>query len=244
MLGHALIDGRPCLKPGTQISLDSEIALTAEKDPFVSRGGEKLKGALDALKLDVSGYDALDVGASTGGFTDCLLQRGASTVTAVDVGRAQLHPSLRSDPRVTVMEKCNFRHAAPADFPHPFHLVTIDVSFISLALILPVAAKMLRSDGRILALVKPQFEVGKGLVGKGGVVRDPALHRDAIMKAAQSGLDAALYPVSVVPSPLRGPKGNIEFFILFTTKPSDAGAESFASLADAAVRAAHSSQPI
>lgn len=238
MLGHVLVDGKPCVKAGTRLAAAAEITVVAPSSPFVSRGGEKLAGALDALRIAVAGRDALDIGASTGGFTDCLLQRGARRVTALDVGRAQLHPSLQSDPRVSAMERRNFRLTSPADFPHLFHLITVDVSFISLAHILPGAARLLHPGGRILALVKPQFEAGKGKVGKGGVVRDPQIHRDVLRAAARRAPAAGLRPAAVVLSPLKGPKGNIEFFMLFETITTAAPPDLNAAI-EAAVNTAH-----
>jgi 23S rRNA (cytidine1920-2'-O)/16S rRNA (cytidine1409-2'-O)-methyltransferase len=195
-------------KPGTQVARDAEIALQS-RPRFVGRGGEKLEAALICFELDVTGAAAADVGASTGGFTDCLLQRGARRVYAIDVGYGQLDWRLRNDPRVVVMERTNARYLE--NLPEPIDLVTVDVSFISLELILPMAIGWLRPGGQVVALIKPQFEAGRGEVKKGGVVRDPAVHRRVLERvlgiAARSGLGLR----GLMPSPLRGPAGNVEF---------------------------------
>lgn len=235
MRGNVLVDGQPCTKPGTRVADNADVALKSAPPPFVSRGGEKLSGALDAFRLDVAGLDALDIGASTGGFTDCLLQRGARSVVALDVGRAQLHPSLLADPRVTVIDRLNFRHVTPDQFPRPFHCITIDVSFISLSLILPPAAKLLLPGGCIVALVKPQFEAGRARVRK-GVVRDRDVHRDVLIAAAHNAADAGLHPAALTPSPIKGPKGNVEFFYLLRKEPPAAPFDLEASV-DVALRA-------
>ena len=180
----------------------------------MGRGGEKLAGALDELGLDVRDLEVLDIGASTGGFTDCLLQRGASTIAALDVGKAQLDWKLRSDTRVKTVEGVNARYLRREDFPEGFDLITIDVSFISLSKILPPAARLLREDGRCLSLVKPQFELTRGDVGKGGVVRDPAKHREAIESVAAAARRCGLGIENVVASPIAGIEGNREFFLL------------------------------
>ena len=185
--------------------------------PYVSRGGLKLAHALDAFGLDAAGRTVLDIGASTGGFTDCLLQRGAQRVYAVDVGHGQLHHRLRQDGRVAVIEKCNARY--PYDLPEPVELVVIDVSFISLTLVIPPALAHLRPGGWVVALVKPQFEAERGQVGRGGIVKDPKVHAATlgrmIVWAAQRGLRVR----NLCPSPIRGDKGNREFFLLLQTPP-------------------------
>ena len=194
--GRVRVNGNPATKPGTAIA-DSATREVERPRPFVSRGGEKLEGALVAFALDVAGKNALDVGASTGGFTDCLLQRGAARVTALDVGYGQLAVTLRDDPRVRVVERTNFRTLPPDALPEaPFDLVVIDASFISVVPLLDRARAFLAEDGRIVALVKPQFEAGVDRLGKGGVVRD------------------ADVPLAIVASGLRGPAGNVEFFAL------------------------------
>jgi 23S rRNA (cytidine1920-2'-O)/16S rRNA (cytidine1409-2'-O)-methyltransferase len=205
-------------KPGTQVTDRDRIQLKEADMPFVSRGGLKLAGALDTLQMDPGGRICLDVGASTGGFTDCLLQRGAARVYAVDVGYGQLAWSLRQDPRVVVIERTNIRHMPPSVIGEPIDLVVIDASFISLKIVVPAALRFLRPEGEILALIKPQFEVGKGRVGKGGVVRDPALHDQVILDLSLFFTELGLDVAAVVPSPVLGPKGNREFvaYLKFT----------------------------
>ncbi len=207
--GDAAID-----KPGSKVATDLPLEVRGEPHPFVSRGGAKLDATLAALGLDVTGHTALDVGASTGGFTDCLLQRGARRVYAVDVGYGQLAWKLRSDPRVVSMERTNVRALAPGDLSDPIDLVTIDASFISLRVVLPAVLRLLRPGTRIVALVKPQFEVGKGKVGKGGVVRDPAQHTAVLTELQHAVAALGLTIDAVLTSPLLGPAGNREFFFL------------------------------
>jgi 23S rRNA (cytidine1920-2'-O)/16S rRNA (cytidine1409-2'-O)-methyltransferase len=213
LAGKVLVAGRVVDKPGTLVAAGAGIALRAAEHPYVGRGGVKLQGALESLAISVAGRVCLDLGASTGGFTDCLLQRGAALVYAVDVGRGQLAASLRADPRVVVMERTHARTLTPADFPDRPEFATVDLSFISLAVILPILPPLLGGSGEILALIKPQFEVGRGRVGKGGVVRDPAQHRQVITRLGSLAVDLGLKILGVVPSCLLGPKGNREFFI-------------------------------
>jgi 23S rRNA (cytidine1920-2'-O)/16S rRNA (cytidine1409-2'-O)-methyltransferase len=210
--GDAAVD-----KPGSRLATDAPLEVRGEPHPFVSRGGAKLDGALTAFGIDVTDCVALDVGASTGGFTDCLLQRGARRVYAVDVGYGQLAWKLRSDPRVVSRERTNVRTLARADFPEPIDLVVIDASFISLRLILPVARAVLDPGRRVVALVKPQFEVGKGRVGKGGVVRDAALHAEVLDDMRVTARALGFTVEGVVESPLLGPAGNREFFLALRT---------------------------
>lgn len=205
-------------KPGTRYAVDAPLEVRGEPHPYVSRGGAKLDATLAALALDVGDLVALDVGASTGGFTDCLLQRGARRVYAVDVGYGQLAWKLRNDPRVVSRERTNVRALVRADFPEPIDFVTIDASFISLKLILPVVMGVLDPDRRIVALVKPQFEVGKGRVGKGGVVREAALHTEVLTEMQQSALALGLAIDALIASPLLGPAGNREFFLSLRTQ--------------------------
>ena len=205
-------DGPLARKPSDLVADDAEL-LVVEAPPFVSRGGVKLANALEAFGIDVSGLDCLDVGASTGGFTDCLLKRGAARVIAVDVAHGQLDWGLRGDPRVTVIERRNARLLDPSELPFAAHLATVDVSFISLAKVLPAIARCLVPDGEILALVKPQFELGPGRVGRGGVVREAADRRDALRAAAEAGAVAGLVVRGFASSGLPGPKGNRETFI-------------------------------
>lgn len=215
MAGSILVNNAPVDKPGAYISQNAVITSRADDLPYVSRGGLKLAHALDVFDIDVSGADCLDAGASTGGFTDCLLQRGAKSVVAVDVGYGQLAWKLRNDPRVQVIERTNIRYMTKADLPCPFDIVTIDVSFISLKIVVPVVKDFLLPRGRILALIKPQFEVGKGQVGKGGVVKDSALHEAVLLDLEAFFTDECqLTCLGVTPSPVEGPKGNREFVML------------------------------
>jgi 23S rRNA (cytidine1920-2'-O)/16S rRNA (cytidine1409-2'-O)-methyltransferase len=199
-------------KAGRLVRADAEIEVM-RRSPFVGRGGEKLAGALDAFGVDPAGRVCLDVGASTGGFVDCLLQRGARRVHAVDVGRGQLHPRLRTDDRVHVLEGVNARRLTPTLLGEPIDLATIDVSFISLEKILPAVVACLTDQGELIALVKPQFEVGRGRVGKGGIVRDPGLHREVVLAAVAVARRLGLGTRGVLASPLRGARGNREFFV-------------------------------
>jgi 23S rRNA (cytidine1920-2'-O)/16S rRNA (cytidine1409-2'-O)-methyltransferase len=197
-------------KPGAQ--LDEDAPLEVERPPrFVSRGGEKLEHALEALGVDVRGRDALDVGASTGGFTDALLQRGAARVIALDVGYGQLHPRIRSDPRVTVLERTNARELT--SLPFPPELIVCDVSFISVRKALAPALALAAPGWEALVLVKPQFEAGRAEVGKGGVVRDPAVQRRVLREVADAAFEWGAEVAGAVDSGLAGPKGNREFFL-------------------------------
>ncbi|MGH2993115.1 MAG: TlyA family RNA methyltransferase [Solirubrobacterales bacterium] len=204
--------GRRAEKPGQLVAEDAELLVT-ERPRYVSRGGVKLENALRALEVPVAGRACLDVGASTGGFTDCLLQHGAGRVIALDVAYGQLDWRLRQDPRVAVVERTNARHLRPDDLPYAPELATIDVSFISLAKVLPALARCLAPAGEVLALVKPQFELGRERVGNGGVVRDPAERRDALVAVGRAARQLGLQPVGFASSGLPGPKGNRETFI-------------------------------
>lgn len=212
MEGCVSVDGVVATKAGQNVAADAEIVV-ARPRRFVSRGGEKLERALLAFGIDVGGAEALDVGASTGGFTDCLLQRGAQSVTAVDVGYGQLDWRLRNDPRVRVMERTNFRLLADGAFPAGFDVIAIDASFISLRTILARAVAYLRGNGAIVALVKPQFEAGRERVGAGGVVRDRSTHAAVLREVRAAALALGLPPVGLAASPLLGPAGNREFLI-------------------------------
>jgi 23S rRNA (cytidine1920-2'-O)/16S rRNA (cytidine1409-2'-O)-methyltransferase len=199
-------------KAGEQVEETAELEL--ERGPrFVSRGGDKLAGALEAFGIDVAGVDCLDVGASTGGFTDCLLQAGAARVIALDVGHGQLHPKLREDPRVTVLERTNVRELRCEDLPFRPTVVVCDVSFIGLGKALPPALACAAPGWRAFALVKPQFEAGPADVGKGGVVRDPEVHRRVLDDVVAGAASWGARVLAVEPSPLLGPKGNREFFV-------------------------------
>jgi 23S rRNA (cytidine1920-2'-O)/16S rRNA (cytidine1409-2'-O)-methyltransferase len=218
MAGQVTVNGQRARKPGDRVQAADELALT-EPEKFVSRGGFKLEHALEHFKIQVAGKTAVDLGASTGGFTDCLLQRGAARVYAVDVGHGQLAWKLRQDPRVVVMEKTNARELTPASFPPPHppaELVVIDCSFISLTRILPVAIALLREPGSIVALIKPQFEAGRAEADRGkGVITDPAIHARVLREIEEF---AATQPLlawrGTTESPLLGPAGNREFFAL------------------------------
>jgi 23S rRNA (cytidine1920-2'-O)/16S rRNA (cytidine1409-2'-O)-methyltransferase len=201
-------------KPGLGLAADTPLELRGREHPWVSRGGVKLAHALDHFAIAADNAVALDIGASTGGFTDVLLARGARRVYAVDVGHGQLAWKLRQDPRVVVLERRNARHLTRDDIPEPPDLIVCDASFISLTIVLPAALALAAPEARLVALIKPQFEVGKGRVGKGGVVRDPALHREvcehiAAWLSAQPGWEV----VGLTESPIRGPEGNVEFLI-------------------------------
>jgi 23S rRNA (cytidine1920-2'-O)/16S rRNA (cytidine1409-2'-O)-methyltransferase len=212
LAGDVIVDGQRVDKAGALVATDAEIEVRG-RSPYVSRGGEKLVHALDHFGLAVKGRVCIDVGASTGGFTDCLLQRGASRVYAVDVGTGQLDVKLRKDPRVVVMEQTNARALDPRVFDEPPSLAVIDVAFISLEKVLPAVFGVLAPRSEIAALVKPQFEVGREHVGKGGVVRDPAQHRLAVQRLARYAVLRGWHVLGVTASPLRGPKGNREFFL-------------------------------
>jgi len=215
--GAVLVDDQPVDKPGARVPANAHLRLR-ETLPYVSRGGLKLQAALDAFAIDVTGLVAVDVGASTGGFTDCLLQRGAARVYAVDVGYGQLAWSLRQDPRVVVMERTNIRYLEA--LPERVDLATVDVSFISLELVLPAVVRLLKPGGRIIALIKPQFEAGREQVGKGGVVRDPGVHRAVLHRVLTWAAHQGMILLGLIRSPLEGPAGNVEFLAYLTTDPS------------------------
>lgn len=224
MAGQVRVAGQTALKPATTV--DASAPLTVDSGPrFVSRGGEKLDAALEAFALDVRGLVCADVGASTGGFTDCLLQRGAAKVYAIDVGKGILHWKLRNDPRVVVMEETNARYVE--SLPEPLSLVTIDASFISLKILLPVVKKWipsspLRSWRGVIALIKPQFEAGKKDVSRGdGVIRDPQIHRQVLMDVLTFAQGEGFDVRGLIKSPLLGPKGNAEFLVWLS--PAEAG---------------------
>jgi 23S rRNA (cytidine1920-2'-O)/16S rRNA (cytidine1409-2'-O)-methyltransferase len=204
-------------KAGKLVPADIELTIR-EPLPFVSRGGLKLAAALDHFKLDVTGMSCLDIGASTGGFTDCLLQRGAARVTALDVGYGQLAWKLREDPRVEVRENVNARYLSPDDFDQRFDLVVVDVSFISLTKILPVIPPLLRPEATIIALIKPQFEVGRDEVGKGGIVREEAQQKRVVSEITDFARTLGVVPQGVIQSPILGAEGNREFLAFFAFK--------------------------
>lgn len=213
MAGLVEVDRAVIDKPGKLIPLSSEIGIREPYPPYVSRGGLKLEAALDRFGLDVEGQTILDVGASTGGFTDCLLQRGAMCIIAVDVGYGVLHWKLREDPRVKILERTNVRYLTSENLGVSVDGAVIDVSFISLKLVIPPVSRLLKQRAYILALIKPQFEVGKGQVGKGGVVRDPALHDKVITSIREFSKSLGWQVMGHMASPILGPKGNREFFV-------------------------------
>ena len=219
LAGKVLVNSRPVDKAGFLVGLDDALELKGTDIPYVSRGGLKLAGALNTLGVNPAGFVCLDVGASTGGFTDCLLQNGAARVYAVDVGYGQLAWKLRQDPRVVVFERTNIRHMAAEAIGEPVDLATIDVAFISLKIVVPAITAFLKDGAHILALIKPQFEVGKDQVGKGGVVRDADLHAQVIRSLSSFFVELGFFSETVTPSPIRGPKGNREFFILLRHQP-------------------------
>lgn len=213
MAGQVTVDDRVIAKAGTAVAADARVEIAAPDHPYVGRGGVKLAHALDDFGIDPAGRHALDVGASTGGFTDVLLQRGAASVIALDVGRGQLDWRLRNDPRVEVHEGVNARSLTAADVPHPVDLVTIDVSFISLGLILPALPPLLPAGADVVALVKPQFEAGRGQVGRRGLVTDPAVHEAVIARVTAHAQAVGLRRIAMVPSAITGATGNQEFFL-------------------------------
>ncbi|MGB5657883.1 MAG: TlyA family RNA methyltransferase [Thermoanaerobaculia bacterium] len=215
MAGSVTVDGVPADKPGTAVPDSAHLEVVGPKEPFVSRGGRKLAYALDHFELDPTGWTCLDVGASTGGFTDCLLQRGATRVYALDVGRGQLDFKLRSDSRVVAMEGVNARYFEVESIAEPCQLVTVDVSFISLVKVVPALLPALPPGGYLMTLIKPQFEVGKGLVGKGGVVRDESVRGRIIQERGEELASLGLVLMGIVDSEVVGAKGNREALALF-----------------------------
>ncbi|MHB1136477.1 MAG: TlyA family RNA methyltransferase [Coriobacteriia bacterium] len=211
LAGDVRVDGTVVTKAGSSVAGDAVIEV-AERQRYVSRGGRKLAGALDAFGIDAAGVAAIDIGASTGGFTDCLLQRGATGVTAVDVGYGQLAWQLRNDPRVRVLERTNIRSADPALLGDGYSLAVIDVSFIGLDKVLPAVRALLAPGAGCLALVKPQFEAGKARIGKKGVVRDPEVHRDVLETVLRVAVGEGWAVRGLTWSPITGPEGNIEFW--------------------------------
>lgn len=217
LAGQVDVDGHGAQKAGTMIDVHADVRVIGPEHPWVSRGGLKLDHALTAFGIDVTGALALDIGASTGGFTDVLLQRGARHVIALDVGHNQLHWKIRSDPRVTVIEGCNARHLTRADLPDigpGVDFISIDVSFIGLALIFPVLPPLLAPGARIVALVKPQFEAGRKDVGKHGIVTNPAVHERVIDSVTMAAAESGLERLGLVDSPITGAQGNREFLML------------------------------
>ncbi|MDR1135518.1 MAG: TlyA family RNA methyltransferase [Clostridiales Family XIII bacterium] len=225
MAGIVEVDGERVLKAGVMVSPLADINVKGPVCPYVSRGGLKLAGALDAFGLSVEAKIAVDIGASTGGFTDCMLQRGASRVYSIDVGYGQLDWKLRTDPRVVNMERVNIRLMDPGVVPEKAAIVTVDVSFISLKLVLPTAESLLSLDGHMICLVKPQFEAGRRQVGKKGIVRDSRVHKEVIHNVMGYARENGLAARALIPSPVRGAKGNIEFLMLLSRLNPDADEE-------------------
>lgn len=220
MAGELSSAGKVLSKPGHLVKSDIPLDRKSSLARYVSRGGEKLEGALREFGLEVAGWQCLDIGSSTGGFTDCLLQHGAAGVYCVDVGKGQLHMRLRNDPRVTVNEGVNARYLKPADVPGPFDLVVVDVAFISLTKLLPVIAPVLKErTGRLLALIKPQFEVGPAAIGRGGIVRDPKDRDEAVRSVVGRLKEHGLVKLGLARSRLTGADGNVEFFLLAKRLP-------------------------
>jgi len=212
LAGQVNVDGQPQTKAGTQVDAAADVTLIAPDHPYVGRGGLKLAHALEAFGIAVEGREALDIGASTGGFTDVLLKRGATRVIALDVGHGQIDWTLRNDPRVVVIEHFNARRLQLSDLPGPVDLVTIDVSFISLRQILPVVPPLLRGGADVIALVKPQFEAGRGEIRK-GVIRDAEVQSRVVDEVSAAAREVGLSPVASTPSPITGAKGNVEFLL-------------------------------
>jgi 23S rRNA (cytidine1920-2'-O)/16S rRNA (cytidine1409-2'-O)-methyltransferase len=229
LAGRVKVDGREAIHPGKLLPPDSAIELT-QMPRYVSRGGEKLEAALDRFSISPKGRICADAGASTGGFTDCLLQHGAARVYAIDVGKGILDWKLRNDPRVVVMEEQNVRFLA--SLPEPVDLVTADVAFISLRLLFPVFRAWLREGGEAVVLIKPQFEAGRSQVGKGGVVRDPNVHRRVLEEVLASAESNGFGTAGLIPSPLKGPAGNIEFLAHLTRAQEPAAEESSGGLGE------------
>ena len=221
MAGEVYVNGQKADKSGMEVDITSNVEVRGSACPYVSRGGLKLEKALRNFGVDPTGYVCSDSGASTGGFTDCLLQQGASKVFAIDVGYGQLAWKIRNDPRVVVMERTNIRYVTPEDLGEKLDLSVIDVSFISLGLVLPVVKTLLKPTGQVLCLIKPQFEAGKEKVGKKGVVRDPAVHEEVLQNfiSLAKSLDFTIRNLTF--SPVKGPEGNIEFLAHLSMQPGE-----------------------
>jgi 23S rRNA (cytidine1920-2'-O)/16S rRNA (cytidine1409-2'-O)-methyltransferase len=216
LAGSVRVNGQPASKAGMSLPSDADVSVATPDHPYVGRGGLKLAHALDTFAISVSGRTALDIGASTGGFTDVLLQRGAARVVALDVGHGQLDWKIRNDPRVDVIERMNARTLTPSDLPPgrvPFQIVTIDVSFISLRLILPAVPPLLDDDADVIALIKPQFEAGRAEVGKGGIVRDPSVHARVVGEVGAAADALGLRRAGTIESPIAGMEGNREYLL-------------------------------
>lgn len=239
MAGVVFYEGKRIEKPGTFVDPEGEIRVKDDPCPYVSRGGLKLEGALKEFKIPVQGRLALDAGASTGGFTQCLLRLGAKRVYAVDVGYGQLAWELRQDPRVTVMERVNLRYLTPEQLGEKVDLVTLDLSFISLGKVLSPVRELLQSKGEVVALVKPQFEAGPEQVGKGGIIKDPEVHRQVLLDVIQKALECGYSYKGLTYSPVTGADGNLEFF-LWLAVDQDGVERDFKKDVEAVVDLAHS----
>lgn len=222
MAGVVYVNGEKVDKPGTKFDENVDIDVRENPNPYVSRGGLKLEKAINYFEIDMNGKIALDVGASTGGFTDCMLKKGASRVVAIDVGYGQLAWELRQDERVICMERTNIRYVKPEDIGFAADFATIDVSFISLKKVLPVVRELLKDEGEVVCLVKPQFEAGREKVGKHGVVREPETHREVLEDLAKFVLNNGFEIKGITYSPVKGPEGNIEYF-MYLSKSFDSG---------------------
>ena len=222
MAGEVYVNGQKADKAGMEVPLEAEIEVRGSACPYVSRGGLKLEKALRDFGVDPTGYVCSDSGASTGGFTDCLLQQGAKKVFAIDVGYGQLAWKIRSDPRVVVMERTNIRYVTPEDLGEALDLSVVDASFISLKIVLPAIQKLLKPTGQVLCLIKPQFEAGKELVGKKGVVRDPAVHEQVVQNFVDLAAELGFTLRNLTFSPVKGPEGNIEFLGHLAMQPGGA----------------------
>jgi 23S rRNA (cytidine1920-2'-O)/16S rRNA (cytidine1409-2'-O)-methyltransferase len=243
MAGVVLANEQRVAKPSDIVAADALIRLKGADDPasrYVGRGGLKLEAALRDFNINVNDCVCLDIGASTGGFTDCLLQHGARRVVAVDVGHNQIDWRIRTDPRVEIREQVNARYLTPDDFPQQFSLVVMDVSFISAAKVMPAIVPLLTSTGRLITLIKPQFEVGRGEVGKGGIVRDPEKHTRVIEEVNSAAQELGLQVRGVIESPIRGADGNVEFLALY--EKSESQREELAS-ADSLVKQIQNREP-
>lgn len=223
MAGRVTVNGQEVDKSGRRVGEEDQIELRGEDLPYVSRGGIKLAGALKTFEIEPERMVVMDVGASTGGFTDCLLQKGARKVYAVDVGYGQLAWKLRKDPRVVNLERRNIRYLKKEEVGEEVDLIVIDTSFISIEKFMPYLLGFLKGGGEIVSMIKPQFEVGKGEVGKGGVVRDPALHQRVIERVSEFSRGLGLRILGIAESPLLGPKGNKEFFIRLKKEDQEGG---------------------
>jgi 23S rRNA (cytidine1920-2'-O)/16S rRNA (cytidine1409-2'-O)-methyltransferase len=240
MAGLVKVNGKVMDKAGTRVSEDAVISVDEDPIPYVGRGGLKLEKALEHFQIDVTGYTAVDIGASTGGFTDCLLKRGARRVYAIDVGYGQLDWRLRQDPRVVVMERTNIRYVKPEDLGESCDIAVIDVAFISLTLVLPVAKTLLRPGGKIIALIKPQFEAGREKVGRKGIVRDPLVHREVIQKIYGFILGMGLKLRGLTHSPITGAGGNIEYLVYASDEGNeDAGDKNVQAMIERVVEESH-----